>query len=41
MQSSLEEYIEDLIKRYQAHYNVEVNKNIAGKKLGYLCYFSH
>ncbi len=33
MQSSLEEYIEDLIKRYQAHYNVEVNKNIAGKNL--------
>lgn len=33
MQSSLEEYIEDLIKRYQAHYNVEVNKSIAGKNL--------
>ena len=33
MQPSLEQYLEELKKRYQAHYNVETNKMIAGKKL--------
>lgn len=33
MQPSLKQYLEELEKRYQAHYNVEINKVIAGKQL--------
>jgi len=33
MQPELKEYLEVLEKRYQAHYNVQTNKVIAGKKV--------
>lgn len=33
MKPILEEYLEKLEKRYQAHYNVERNKTVAGKEL--------
>jgi hypothetical protein len=33
MSPILEEYLEKLEKRYQAHYNVERNKTVAGKEL--------
>lgn len=33
MKSTLEEYLENLEKRYRAHYNVERNKEVAGKEL--------
>jgi len=33
MQPSLEQYLKELEKRYQAHYNVETNRMIAGKEL--------
>lgn len=33
MQPSLRQYLEELEKRYQAHYNIEVQKTIDGKQM--------
>lgn len=33
MESTLSEYLQELVKRYQLHYDVETNKFIAGEKV--------